>query len=199
MAFLVTPGRVLRAAIDKRWPDRDRRSDGWIADRNHRPPSEHIPDMTGAVRATDHDTSGLHAPTVIAACVAHPATWYVIHNRRIFSRRDQFRPRRYTGTNPHTGHIHRSTLISVHTDRDARGYRLIASGPTWGTLKVGVAGADVRELQGYLNAYGGSLVVDGLFGPATNRAVKAFQRRHKVRYGPDGIVGRYTREALSSR
>jgi hypothetical protein len=201
VAFLVTPGRVFRAAINRRWPRRDKRSDGWIADDNHRPPSEHIPDGAGAVRATDTDRDGIHAPSVVAAAIVHPATWYVIHNRRIYSRRDRFRPRRYTGSNPHTGHIHRSTMIAGSADRNSSGYPLIDRGPQWPTLKRGADGQAVRELQALLNAHGASLVVDGDFGPATDKALRAFQRRHKVRNSVvngngDGIVGRYTREAL---
>lgn len=43
------------------------------------------------------------------------------------------------------------------------------------TLRRPARGADVRRLQELLNAKGAALVVDGDFGPATERAVKAAQ------------------------
>jgi len=63
-------------------------------------------------------------------------------------------------------------------------------------LKRGSKGVAVRELQSMLNAAGASpvLKVDGDFGPATERAVKAYQRSAKLVV--DGIVGPQTRTAL---
>ena len=48
----------LREQIDDCFPDRDRRSDGWIADARHMSAgtkSDHIPAKNGAVRAIDVD------------------------------------------------------------------------------------------------------------------------------------------------
>jgi len=52
-------------------------------------------------------------------------------------------------------------------------------------LKRGMHGADVRELQRELG-----LEEDGDFGPATEKAVKAFQTAHGLE--PDGLVGPQT-------
>ena len=62
------------------------------------------------------------------------------------------------------------------------------------TLRRGTEGADVRNLQNELNLRGANIVVDGDFGPQTQKALKDFQRRSGI--GPDGVVGRDTREAF---
>lgn len=53
------------------------------------------------------------------------------------------------------------------------------------TLKLGSKGADVKVLQSKLN-----LIQDGIFGPLTEEAVKAFQK--SVGLTVDGIVGSNT-------
>lgn len=55
MARLVAAGVTLREQFNQRWPNRDKRSDGWIADGNHDPASFHQPDAAGFVRAIDLD------------------------------------------------------------------------------------------------------------------------------------------------
>lgn len=56
MAKLVAGGEVLRNQINKRWPNRDKRSDGWIGDADHQSRvSDHNPDSKGLVHAIDID------------------------------------------------------------------------------------------------------------------------------------------------
>lgn len=56
MARLVAAGVQLRKQVDKRWPRRDRRSDGWIGDSAHAARrSDHNPDGRGYVHALDVD------------------------------------------------------------------------------------------------------------------------------------------------
>jgi hypothetical protein len=56
MARLVAAGVKLRKQVDRRWPKRDRRSDGWIGDRAHQArKSDHNPDSKGFVHALDID------------------------------------------------------------------------------------------------------------------------------------------------
>lgn len=56
MAKLVAAGVTLRDQIDRRWPKRDKRSDGWIGDTAHKARvSDHNPDKRGYVFAIDVD------------------------------------------------------------------------------------------------------------------------------------------------
>lgn len=56
MARLVAAGVTLRAQINKRWPTREKTSDGWIGDRAHAArKSDHNPDSRGWVHALDVD------------------------------------------------------------------------------------------------------------------------------------------------
>lgn len=45
----------------------------------------------------------------------------------------------------------------------------------WRALKRGMTGADVKALQGYLNGFGAGLDEDGVFGDATDGAVRNWQ------------------------
>jgi peptidoglycan hydrolase-like protein with peptidoglycan-binding domain len=70
---------------------------------------------------------------------------------------------------------------------------------TWGklivTVRRGQNGAAVEAVQSLLaHQYGANIAVDGAFGPATDAAVRSFQRAHGL--SVDGIVGRQTWFAL---
>ncbi len=62
------------------------------------------------------------------------------------------------------------------------------------TVRRGDGGAEVRRLQSRLVELGAELEVDGAFGPATERAVSAFQRQRGL--SADGVVGPQTWGAL---
>lgn len=71
-----------------------------------------------------------------------------------------------------------------------------------GTLRLGSEGDDVADLQRYLNGISGSysgiptLTVDGVFGQATDAAVRQFQTQSGLT--PSGVVGEITWDALVS-
>jgi hypothetical protein len=64
-------------------------------------------------------------------------------------------------------------------------------------LRPGATGAAVRTLQNRLNALDhAKLAVDGVFGPQTEAAVKAFQRKERI--AVDGVVGPQTWSKLGN-
>lgn len=116
-------GTTLLAQVDQRWPDRDRRSDGWIGDTAHATrPSDHNPDpATGVVRARDFDAdlapnrpdAARQLADQLVRCARRGEDRrrlsYVIHDGRIASgtyRDSWWTWRPYPGTDPHTGHLH---------------------------------------------------------------------------------------------
>jgi peptidoglycan hydrolase-like protein with peptidoglycan-binding domain len=64
----------------------------------------------------------------------------------------------------------------------------------WPVVKSGSHGHPIKTLQYLLRARGQSVAVDGVFGPDTAAAVKAFQTSHGLT--ADGIVGPVTWAAL---
>lgn len=58
-----------------------------------------------------------------------------------------------------------------------------------------MSGEDVNDLQQLLVAAGFATEIDGVFGPATEAAVKSFQESRQL--SPDGIVGAATRSVLA--
>ncbi len=67
-------------------------------------------------------------------------------------------------------------------------------------IKLGDSGAEVKELQKILNAQGYAIVVDGCFGPLTQKAVIQYQLSRSDSFcralAPDGIVGPATWSSL---
>ncbi len=64
----------------------------------------------------------------------------------------------------------------------------------WPPVQNGNQGHPIRTLQFLLRAHGHSLTVDGIFGPATEAAVKAFQTSKGMT--ADGIVSAQTWSSL---
>ena len=120
-AWLCKGGQQLREQIDDSYPDRDRTSDGWIADARHvkAGTSDHIPDATAkqVVRAIDidRDLAGKPKPDLmpyladqirLCAKSGDSRIKYIIFNGRIASDKRRWAWRKYTGSNSHKHHIH---------------------------------------------------------------------------------------------
>jgi len=66
--------------------------------------------------------------------------------------------------------------------------------PGWPILQLGSEGPEVFALQYLLRHHGQEIPADGLFGPGTEQAVRAFQSERGL--GVDGLVGGQTWPAL---
>ena len=105
----------LREQVDDAFPDRDRKSDGWIGDARHSATkSDHNPDTNGCVRALDIDCdlrggneSAHHlANQLRLAAKNDKRISYVIFDGRIASWILNYKWRKYKNINPHKSHIH---------------------------------------------------------------------------------------------
>jgi hypothetical protein len=130
---------------------------------------------------------------------------YVISDEEICSGTGQDHPawqwRPYTGSNPHTAHMHLSVKSDkAHYDNTTKwtsGEFESAPGPAIPRLPVlrfGDKGAQVKFLQQQLVKEGYEIRIDSDFGPNTQKAVEAFQFESGLTV--DGIVGTYTWRAL---
>ena len=122
-AQLCKAGVRLRAQVNKKWPKRDKASDGWIADARHldQGTSDHIPNAQGIVRAIDIDEDlsktdklamGVLVEKLRKQAQADGRIAYIIYSGRIASPKrsgPKLQPwlwRPYTGANPHSHHAH---------------------------------------------------------------------------------------------
>jgi hypothetical protein len=130
--ILCKAGQQLRLQVDDSYPDRDRRSDGWIGDTRHQArasASDHNPDANGIVRAIDidRDLSGKAKPDLMPDLADQIRLFakrdkskrisYIIFAGKIASARLGWRWRKYSGINPHHSHCH----ISFHSKGDTDG------------------------------------------------------------------------------
>lgn len=87
-----------------------------------------------------------------------------------------------------------ATKAKETTKTKTENKKTTSSKPTYPTIRRGERGELVTQLQRLLAKDGSNLVVDGIFGPGTQSAVRAFQTRHNLTV--DGIVGPQTWGAL---
>lgn len=202
----------LRDGVNARWPNRDKASDGTIGDAKHATKfSDHNPWITvagtGVVRALDIDVDGIDAAwyaeqlRILGASGDSrlAGSGYVIFNRRI-TRSNFSGWTTYTGSNPHTKHVHVSLSRNPAGFDDPRPWAFLTGStappttapPVTGrpTLREGSRGEPVRTLQVTLNRWYPRLpplAQDGIYGRNTKARVIYFQQRAGL--AADGIVG----------
>jgi hypothetical protein len=119
---LCKAGETLRSQINAAYPERDKRSDGWIADARHLAGgvSDHIADkVTGVVRAidVDRDLHGVSKPDEmpyladqlreLAKSKADSGRIsYIIFDGFIASSKKSWSWRKFVGANQHRHHMH---------------------------------------------------------------------------------------------
>ena len=210
MAWHLAPAlEQLRAEVNKKWPNRSKASDGTIGDASHSArTSDHNPNSRGSVNAMDITVAGIDKGTLIAVAKKHPSVRYIISDRRIMNRDiGNFRSRPYSGSNPHTKHVHISLYQSATAENRTQSWGLAdakpvsgvggSSSPTYSAIsgaiplaKLYSKGEPVKRIQ---KAVG--VKADGYYGPDTRDAVKSFQKKHGL--DADGIVGPDTWAAIN--
>ncbi len=161
-------------------------ADGTAAGQGHfstNPKSDHTPDVNGDVRAGDIGEVVEDDAFTVAEAIRlsrDSRIKYMIHERRLFSSYDHangppYTWRPYSGSNPHSSHVHISVLRTNQNDSTAWD---IGTSTTMGDemlpLKPDSAPEDVRSLQGRLNtAYGSGIKENAVWGDTTSAAVKA--------------------------
>lgn len=177
---------------------------GTIGDRRHTY-GDHLPDSRGIVTAIDvMFPVGTKASAVVNAAIGRSDLAYVIHNRTIWSALRNWRPVRYTGPDPHTNHVH---ISSLHTQSaDERHVGLSFDGASSPSSPPAPVTSGFPAYPGYLMRYsprhydgnvktwqarmaqrGWPITADGYFGPRTLSTVKKFQAEKKL--GVDGVIG----------
>ena len=120
--WLCAAGVTLRDSINAAYPERDKRSDGWIADARHLAGgvSDHIADkVTGVCRAidVDRDLHGLPKPDEMPYLADQLRLLakskrdggriaYIIFDGSIASSKKSWSWRKYVGSNQHRHHMH---------------------------------------------------------------------------------------------
>jgi hypothetical protein len=145
----------LFAEINFRWPNRDHRTDGWYADPNVRTSLGHNPGHNGYSHAIDVDDDGIDEIWIINNIRKDDKVlWYIIWNRTLYSNTYNWKPRAYTGSNPHTDHMH----IEIYQTTYAETWT-----GAWGIKPVGSkTGPDVEppDTSTPGGTYGGDFGVD---------------------------------------
>jgi len=210
---------VLVEQVNALAPDRDKASDGWIGDASHQTTtSDHNPwiydDETdtwvvSAQDITNDPASGMPSQGLADALVVSEdeRIKYIISNEKICSGTGQDHEawvwRTYTGSNPHSMHVHISVKDEPEYYDDESRWDIGAeiedaplppvsasAVPVFPVLQKGAKGPAVEILQRQLVDAGHIIPIDGDFGPGTEQAVCAFQ--YKCDLVVDGVVGRYT-------
>lgn len=171
-----------------KWPQRNRASDGICGDASHQArKSDH--NSGNAFDLTHDPRNGPDCHLLSREVIKDSRVKYVIFAGHIFrTYKTSIGWAKYVGENPHNHHMHVSIKADARNDLSPWPW----SNPTEVSrpiLRRGDSGQKVRLLQEKL-----SIPVDGQFGPATEKALRAFQKRHGLIV--DGIAGQKVWAAL---
>lgn len=202
---------VLLKEINAKYPGRPTASDGSIGDASHSSRySDHNPNPAGVVCARDFTEwvqDGVEMNDTLAEHLRasrDDRIKYVISDRRMFSSyatgtRKAWEWGSYSGSNPHTSHLHVSVRGDYDNERTWNFGQAPAPAPApththqaeekvnWTLVRKGTKGQHARNVQGLLVAAGRAVKVDGDFGPASESALRDWQRRSGLT--ADGICG----------
>jgi len=199
---------VRKAIILDCWPGTTIYAIGDAAHLNEH--SDHNADSRNIVHAIDVMTykDDDKAKKILAWCLHATDLEYVIYDHKIYEASNNWQARTYTGSNPHTDHVHisgkhGSTGENSHT---GTGYSVTAekatpTGKPCGVVhpvgsrdvKQGMKGHDVKWIQEKIgSARMGT--ADGIAGSKFTAGVKWYQQQHKL--SADGIVGVKTYAAM---
>ncbi|GLH94889.1 hypothetical protein [Phytohabitans aurantiacus] len=173
MAWYLAPALAVgRSEVNRRWPKRDKDSDGTIGDAAHQASrSDHNPNLRESVDAWDMDKDGVDVWEVIRAFQRHPSAHYWIFQEQIADADDGWRRRSYSGDNPHNQHVHFSIRQSAAAEQDRRPWGLVEE-----AIMPALSDDDQRALIWRVEAIGaGRLAVAG--GPTRGEAVVINQRQ----------------------
>lgn len=196
---------TLRDQIDRAYPNRSDKSDGFIGDEDHQTrDSDHNPwwvvGSYGVVTAGDFTHDPMHGFDAHDFAehlrqTRDPRIKYVISNRRIFAGRGGPEPwtwRPYTKENPHTKHFHISVRAEAASDGVAP-WKLPATSVAGRipeldedgqVITKGAQGHGVELLQKALLAWNSKALpnwgADGDYGDETAEWVAAYQRANQA-------------------
>ena len=177
----------LLVQVDAAYPIRHA-ADGTAAGQGHfntNPKSDHTPDINGDVRAGDIGEVVENDAFNVAESIRlskDSRIKYVIHERRIFSSYNHsagapFTWRPYSGSNPHSSHVHVSVLRSNQANKSpwdiGNGESPTAPLPEEDDMELIKAHQTALNEGGFVGANGLRLVVDGLLGPNTQHALNS--------------------------
>lgn len=222
MSWIVAPSiKRLQTDVNTVAPNRDHGADGTIGDAAHRlSVSSHNPDDTAGskseytdadniaeVRGLDVDSDLLAdftAQDLVDSVLVSPEDRkrlkYIIYNRKIYSKSRDFAAVAYSGSDPHTNHIHFSGDPAYDSD-DSPWTSVLRLGGGMAQMfcKYGDQGPNVQYLQyrlKNLNATISNLVgdADGGYGNQTAAGLAAAIRQHNgstvdgKTYGPAQMI-----------
>jgi hypothetical protein len=203
----------LRDQIDAAYPHRSKASDGTIGDAAHRAEgkaSDHNPWVTdsagvGVVRALDITHDPAHGCDTYALADRLRTSkdhrlnggGYIISNRRITGPNHDWRWVAYSGSDPHTNHMHVSVSLDQGLYDSAAAWVGVTEwklppypGRVLRVLSPMMAGLDVRQWQRAAQLLGYWTDDDGVYGPASGAACRKLQAGLHVPV--DGMVGPVT-------